>query len=101
MQRYRASTSMRRAARCGSQGGPHPLPSDDGIIDRALLDRAVTRRGDVHHSHPATSPTQSHRERPGFGAQADIADFVDHHAHELDLLVHVDGAQTANAIYVP
>lgn len=74
-----------------------PLLSDDGIIDRALLDRAITRRGDVHHSHPAiVTITQSTENGRVWGA-TEIADFVDH-AHELDLLVHVDGARIANAI---
>lgn len=75
----------------------NPLPSDDGIIDRAHLDRAVTRRGDVHHSQPElvtiTQPTENGR----VWDSAVIAEFVDH-AHDLDLLVHVDGARIANAI---
>lgn len=74
-----------------------PLPSDDGIIDPALLDRAITRRGDVHHSHPAiVTITQSTENGRVWGAAA-IAEFVDY-AHRLDLLVHVDGARIANAV---
>lgn len=74
-----------------------PLPSDDGIIDRTLLNRAVTRRGDVHHSHPAIVTITQSTENGRVWSSTDIADFVDH-AHELDLLVHVDGARIANAI---
>ena len=72
------------------------LPSDDGFIDPARLDRAVLRRGEVHHSQPRivsiTQPPRTAGWRP-----AAIAEFVDH-AHELDLLVHVDGARLANAV---
>ncbi|MCX2930942.1 beta-eliminating lyase-related protein [Mycobacterium sp. CVI_P3] len=73
------------------------LPSDDGIIDRTLLDRRVTRRGDVHHSQPRiVTITQSTENGRVWQTEA-IAEFVDH-AHELDLLVHVDGSRVANAI---
>lgn len=35
------------------------LPSDDGLIDPAALDAAVARRGPVHHSQRALSPSPS------------------------------------------
>ena len=73
------------------------LPSDDGILDPALLDRAVTRRGEVHHSQPQiVTITQSTENGRVWGSEA-INEFVDH-AHSLDLLVHVDGSRIANAI---
>ena len=73
------------------------LPSDDGILDPALLDRAVARRGEVHHSQPhIVTITQSTENGRVWSRQA-INEFVDH-AHELDLLVHVDGSRIANAI---
>ncbi len=73
------------------------LPSDNGLIDPATLDAALTRRGPVHHSQPRmVTITQSTENGRVWGLQA-IKDFVDH-AHALDLLVHVDGSRIANAI---
>jgi threonine aldolase len=73
------------------------LPSDDGILDPSALDRAVTRRGPVHHSQPRiVTVTQSTENGRVWQPQA-IGAFVDH-AHSLHLLVHVDGARIANAI---
>ncbi|OCB08417.1 threonine aldolase [Mycolicibacterium porcinum] len=74
-----------------------PLPSDNGLIDPALLDTAVARRGPVHHSQPRiVSITQSTENGRVWTPQA-IKDFIGH-AHDLDLLVHVDGSRIANAI---
>lgn len=74
-----------------------PLPSDNGLIDPALLDTAVTRRGPVHHSQPRiVSITQSTENGRVWTPRA-IKDFIAH-AHDLDLLVHVDGSRIANAI---
>ncbi|CDO33206.1 threonine aldolase family protein [Mycolicibacterium porcinum] len=74
-----------------------PLPSDNGLIDPALLDAAVARRGPVHHSQPRiVSITQSTENGRVWTPQA-IKDFIGH-AHDLDLLVHVDGSRIANAI---
>ncbi|MED5813022.1 aminotransferase class I/II-fold pyridoxal phosphate-dependent enzyme [Mycolicibacterium sp. 050232] len=74
-----------------------PLPGDNGLIDPALLDTAVARRGPVHHSQPrVVTITQSTENGRVWTPQA-IKDFVDH-AHDLDLLVHVDGSRIANAI---
>ncbi|WP_208301370.1 low specificity L-threonine aldolase [Mycobacterium sp. DL440] len=73
------------------------LPSDDGLIDPAALDAAVARRGPVHHSQPRiVSITQSTENGRVWTPQA-IKDFIDH-AHDLDLLVHIDGSRIANAI---
>lgn len=73
------------------------LPSNDGLIDPAVLDTAVTRRGPVHHSQPRiVTVTQSTENGRVWTPQA-IKDFVDH-AHDLQLLVHVDGSRLANAI---
>lgn len=74
-----------------------PLPSDNGLIDPALLDIAVARRGPVHHSQPRiVSITQSTENGRVWTLRA-IKDFITH-AHDLDLLVHVDGSRIANAI---
>lgn len=73
------------------------LPSDDGLIDAAELDRRVARRGEVHHSQPhIVTITQSTENGRVWPTNA-INDFVDH-AHGLDLLVHVDGSRIANAV---
>ena len=73
------------------------LPSDDGIIDPALLDHCAARRGEVHHSQPRiVTITQSTENGRVWPATA-IKEFIDH-AHGLDLLVHVDGSRIANAI---
>ncbi|WP_110776747.1 threonine aldolase family protein [Mycolicibacterium peregrinum] len=73
------------------------LISDDGLIDPAALDTAVARRGPVHHSQPRiVSITQSTENGRLWTPQA-IKDFIDH-AHDLDLLVHIDGSRIANAI---
>ncbi|WKG01479.1 low specificity L-threonine aldolase [Mycolicibacterium sp. HK-90] len=73
------------------------LPSDNGLIDPSVLDTAVSRRGPVHHSQPRiVTITQSTENGRVWTPQA-VKDFVDH-AHDLDLLVHVDGSRIANAI---
>ena len=74
-----------------------PLPSADGIIDPAELDRRIVRRGDVHHSQPRIVTITQSTENGRIWQPDTLAAFVDH-AHELDLLVHVDGSRIANAI---
>lgn len=74
-----------------------PLPSADGIIDPAELDRRISRRGDVHHSQPRIVTITQSTENGRVWQPDTIAAFVDH-AHALDLLVHVDGSRIANAI---
>ena len=72
------------------------LPSDDGLIAPTELDKAVTRRGPIQHSQPRmVTITQSTENGRVWTPQA-VKDFVDH-AHDLDLLVHVDGSRIANA----
>lgn len=73
------------------------LPSDDGILDPAQLDRRITRRGDVHHSQPRIVTITQSTENGRVWQPDGIAAFIDH-AHELDLLVHVDGSRIANAV---
>ncbi|BBX18642.1 threonine aldolase [Mycolicibacterium duvalii] len=73
------------------------LPSSDGLIDPTALDRHAARRGPVHHSQPRiVSITQSTENGRVWPAPA-MTQFVDH-AHDLDLLVHVDGSRLANAV---
>ena len=73
------------------------LPGDDGILDPAQLDRRITRRGDVHHSQPRIVTITQSTENGRVWQPDGIAAFIDH-AHELDLLVHVDGSRIANAV---
>lgn len=73
------------------------LASVDGILDPATLDAAVARRGDVHHSQPRIVTITQSTENGRVWSAAAIAEFVDH-AHNLDLLVHIDGSRIANAI---
>jgi threonine aldolase len=73
------------------------LPSDDGIVDPAELDRAVARRGEVHHSQPHIVTITQSTENGRVWPTNMINEFVDH-AHELDLLVHIDGSRIANAV---
>ncbi|GAB5897315.1 MULTISPECIES: threonine aldolase family protein [Mycolicibacterium] len=73
------------------------LPSDDGLIDPAELDRAVVRRGPVHHSQPRIVTITQSTENGRIWTPQAIKDFIDH-AHDLDLLVHVDGSRLGNAI---
>ncbi len=74
-----------------------PLPSDDGFIDPAKLDRAVLRRGEVHHSQPRIISITQSTENGRVWQPSAITEFIEH-AHDLDLLVHVDGARLANAV---
>ncbi|MEW2482892.1 beta-eliminating lyase-related protein [Mycobacterium sp. NPDC049093] len=73
------------------------LSSDDGLIDPAALDTAVARRGPVHHSHPRIVSITQSTENGRVWTPQSVKDFIDH-AHDLDLLVHIDGARIANAI---
>lgn len=73
------------------------LPSDDGLIDAAVLDGAVVRRGDVHASQPRIVTITQSTENGRIWTPQFIKDFIDH-AHDVGLLVHVDGSRIANAI---
>ncbi|MGV0805603.1 threonine aldolase family protein [Mycolicibacterium setense] len=73
------------------------LPSDNGLVDPAVLDTAVARRGPVHHSQPRVVTITQSTENGRVWSPRAIKDFIDH-AHDLDLLVHVDGSRIANAI---
>ncbi|MGV9798081.1 threonine aldolase family protein [Mycobacterium sp. NPDC003449] len=73
------------------------LPSDDGLIDPAALDRAAARRGPVHHSQPRIVTITQSTENGRLWTPQAVKDFVDH-AHDLRLLVHIDGSRIANAV---
>ncbi|UXA18837.1 low specificity L-threonine aldolase [Mycobacterium sp. SMC-4] len=73
------------------------LPSDDGLIDPTALDRHAARRGPVHHSQPRIVSITQSTENGRVWNPAALAEFVDH-AHDLDLLVHIDGSRLANAV---
>ncbi len=72
------------------------LPSRDGIMDPAELERVVTARGVVHHSQPRIVTLTQSTENGRVWSPSAVAGFVDH-AHALGLLVHVDGSRIANA----
>lgn len=73
------------------------LPSRDGLLDPGQLDTLMAARGVVHQSQPRiVSITQCTEHGRVWTSQA-ITEFVDH-AHELGLLVHVDGARIGNAV---
>ena len=74
-----------------------PLPSDDGLIAPGALDAATARRGPVHHSQPRIVTITQSTENGRLWTPQAIRDFVEH-AHDLDLLVHVDGSRIANAV---
>lgn len=74
-----------------------PLPSDNGLIDPGMLDAAVVRRGPVHHSQPRIVTVTQSTENGRVWTPPAIKDFIDH-AHDLNLLVHIDGSRIANAI---
>jgi threonine aldolase len=73
------------------------LPSDDGLIDPAELDRAAARRGPVHHSQPTVVTITQSTENGRLWTPEAVKSFVGT-AHANDLLVHVDGARIANAV---
>lgn len=73
------------------------LPSDNGLIDPAALDAAVARRGPVHHSQPRIVTITQSTENGRVWAPQSVKDFIDR-AHDLALLVHIDGSRVANAI---
>lgn len=73
------------------------LPSDDGIIDPAHLDRAAALLGPVHHPQPRIVTLTQSTENGRVWTPEGIAAFVDR-AHALGLLVHVDGSRIANAV---
>ncbi len=73
------------------------LPSADGIIGIDELDRRVSSRDPVHHSQPRIVTITQSTENGRVWSAPVIKEFVDH-AHDLGLLVHVDGARVANAV---
>ncbi|MGE2832615.1 threonine aldolase family protein [Mycobacterium sp. SMC-4] len=73
------------------------LPSTDGLIAPEQLDRHAARRGPVHHSQPRIVSITQSTENGRVWTEPAMTMFVDH-AHDLDLLVHVDGSRVANAV---
>ena len=73
------------------------LPSNDGIIDPAELERRVLRRGVVHHSQPTIVTITQSTENGRVWDPDTLKNFIDR-AHDLELLVHVDGSRISNAI---
>lgn len=73
------------------------LPSVDGLISPDELERRVLGRTEVHHSQPRIVSVTQSTESGRVWTAAALKDFVDR-AHELGLLVHVDGARIANAV---
>lgn len=74
-----------------------PLASDGGILRPESLDRAIRMRGDAHQSQPRLVTITQSTELGRVWPVDELNRFISH-AHQLDLLVHVDGARLANAI---
>lgn len=73
------------------------LPSADGLITPQELERRVLGRSAVHHSQPRIVSVTQSTENGRVWTAAALREFVDC-AHNLGLLVHIDGARIANAI---
>lgn len=73
-----------------------PVPSDDGKLTPALIDREARGFGDEHHAQPrVVTLTQSTELGTVYTVEQLRA--VCEHAHGLGLSVHLDGARLANA----
>ncbi|QBS44501.1 threonine aldolase [Nocardia sp. CS682] len=74
----------------------HTVATPDGKLTPELIDRQAYGWGDEHRAQPsAVSVTQS--TESGTVYTADELRAICEHAHERDMLVHVDGARLANA----
>jgi threonine aldolase len=72
------------------------VPAPDGKLTPALIDRRATGWGDEHRAQPrVVSITQSTELGTVYTAAEITA--IAAHAHELGMLVHVDGTRLANA----
>jgi len=73
-----------------------PVPTPDGKLTPALIDLRATGWGDEHRAQPrVVSITQSTELGTVYTAEEITA--IAGHAHELGMLVHVDGSRLANA----
>ncbi|WP_324192368.1 low specificity L-threonine aldolase [Nocardia transvalensis] len=74
----------------------YPVPTPDGKLTPELVDRQAWGRGNEHRAQPlAVSLTQS--TELGTCYSVDELRALCDHAHDLGMLVHVDGARLANA----
>ncbi len=73
-----------------------PVATPDGKLTPELLDRQAWGHGDVHRAQPlAATITQS--SELGTVYTVDELMTLTRHAHDLEMLVHLDGARLANA----
>ncbi|KZM71733.1 threonine aldolase family protein [Nocardia terpenica] len=74
----------------------YPVPTPDGKLTPELIDRQAWGRGDAHRAQPlAVSITQSTELGTCYTVEEIRA--LCRHAHDLGMLVHLDGARIANA----
>jgi threonine aldolase len=73
-----------------------PVPTPDGKLTPALIDRQAWGFGDVHRAQPRVVSLSNATEL-GTLYTVDEIKAVCEHAHHLGLLVHVDGARITNA----
>lgn len=73
-----------------------PVPAPDGKLTPELIDRQAWGFGDVHRAQPCVVSISNATELGTVYTPAEIRAICDH-AHELGLLVHLDGARITNA----
>ncbi|WP_055481776.1 threonine aldolase family protein [Sphaerimonospora mesophila] len=73
-----------------------PVPTPDGKLTPELVDRQAWGFGDVHRAQPRVVSISNATELGTLYTPDEIRAICDH-AHELGLLVHLDGARITNA----
>ena len=73
-----------------------PVPASDAKLTPELVDRQAHGFGDAHPAQPKVVSVTQSREVGTVYTPAELSALVEH-AHELGLVVHLDGARVANA----
>jgi threonine aldolase len=73
-----------------------PVPTPDGKLTPDLLDRQAWGFGDVHRAQPRAVSISNATELGTLYTPAEIKALCDH-AHELGMVVHLDGSRLTNA----